>query len=136
MCHVRGLLPTVQFRNIFLLLPPVQFRNILRMYVRMSGAGSTGYEDLANRFRYILDVARLSFAQAAAEPKLTSRHELLQRNAAALVTVDVGERVARESKGSGGGSAGKKARPAVMRKHMTRALEEILSGQASSSSCH
>jgi hypothetical protein len=84
-------------------------------FVQQSGSGSGAYEAIANRFQSILEVSithccffllfcsvvadaftqvvQHSFAQAAAEPKLTSRDELLQRNAAVVPasvgTVDV-----------------------------------------------
>lgn len=104
------------------------------MFVRESGGGSGAYEAVAKRFQDILEVVKESFAQAAAEPKLTSRDQLLQRNAAAGVTSAATVEVAVKGIGARGSAGSKGNRPAVMRKNMTRAIEEVLSGSASPTS--
>ena len=84
-----------------------------------------------------MDVVQDCFAEAAAEPKLVSREELVARNsapvAASVVSSSTSSSTASISSTPSGDGARKKNKPMVMRKNMTRLLEEVLSGEADSS---
>ena len=79
---------------------------------------------IARRFRDMLTVVKECFAEAAAEPKLESRQDLVARNSAKIRPVLSSSKISREA----GAKSGEKNKPVVMRKNMTRALEEVLSG--------
>ena len=100
--------------------------------------GTTGdHASVARRFRDILNVVQDCFSEAAAEPKLASRDELVARNSAPVVPVkaaaEAPTRAGLASASKANGSSGKKNKTVVMRKNMTRLLEEVLSGKADSS---
>lgn len=91
------------------------------------------YAEVKDRFYEIRDLTKKAFAEASLEEKV-SRQDMLDRVALPMVTcpplpADIVEKTA------GGGKTksppAKKSKPEVMRKHMTRVLEESLTNDES-----
>ena len=89
------------------------------------------YGELATRFQGMLDLAQECFAIAAAEPKLDDREELMRRTTPAkappLTPKATGTKKTKEAASTKEDSTTTKVeKPQVMRKHMTRVIDEAL----------
>ena len=74
--------------------------------------------DLSKRFDNFSKIVEESFNQASSEPKLTSRKDLIDRNSAPLTKLP--KKRGRKKRSEDG------EKPQVMRKHMTRLYDELL----------
>lgn len=79
----------------------------------------TSYNDIASRFKDMLNIVQECFAEASQEPKLTDREELMKRTAPLKAPPLV-------RKPKSNDLEKKVEKKQIMRKHMTRVIDEAL----------
>ena len=92
--------------------------------------GAATYAELADEFQHLWTQTQTAFQTAAAEPKITTRAQVNVRNAVALAPVPASARavaqVSNVMQPSNASSAADAVPGDVMRKHMTRVFDELL----------